>query len=171
MIAALPSLSLVLGGQRSGKSAYAEALIGDAPAIYLATGEALDDEMKSRIARHKDRRGASWTAVEEPLDISGALVRNDQPGRPILLDSLGMWVANLLGGEKDVARETSGLINALKNLTCPLVIVSDEAGFGVVPDNALARQYLDALGTANQAVATAADSVTLIVAGQPLKLK
>ncbi len=167
----LPPLSLVLGGQRSGKSVYAENLIGDMPAIYLATGEALDAEMSARIARHKQRRGGGWSAVEEPLDLATALARHDVAGRPVLLDSLGMWVANLLGGGKNVALETSGLLNTVKNLTCPLVVVSDEAGLGVIPDNALARQYLDALGTANQGLAAAADSVVLVIAGLPQKLK
>jgi len=171
MSPALPPLTLVLGGQRSGKSAFAEDLIGDVPAIYLATGEALDDEMTDRIARHRDRRGNSWTAIEEPLDISGALKRHDRAGRPILLDSLGMWVANLLGGKKNVADEITGLIKTVKILTCPLVIVSDEAGLGVIPDNAQARAYLDAIGTANQMVASAADNVVMVVAGLPQELK
>ena len=164
-------MTLVLGGQRSGKSAYAEGLIGDAVALYLATAEALDTEMEDRIARHRQRRGASWTAVEEPLDISGALRGHDKTGRPVLLDSLGMWVANLLESGKNVAEETAGLIKAVKIITCPLVIVSDEAGLGIIPANALARDYLDALGTANQAVAAAANSVVLVTAGLPLTLK
>ncbi len=167
----LPLLTLVLGGQRSGKSAYAEGLIGDVAAIYLATGEALDGEMADRIARHQDRRGANWTAVEEPVDLVAALGRLASGPTPVLLDSLGMWVANLLGGKKNVAGETSALINTLKILTCPVVIVSDEAGLGIIPDNALARAYLDAMGTANQALAAAADSVILVVAGLPQKLK
>ena len=168
---ALPTLTLVLGGQRSGKSAYAENLIGDEKAVYLATGEALDSEMADRIDRQRRRRGGHWTAVEEPIDVAGALLRHDQFGRPVLLDSLGMWVANLLGAQKNVARETSGLIKAVESLTCPLVIVSDEAGLGVVPDNALARQYLDAVGSANQAVAAAADRVVMVIAGLPQILK
>jgi len=167
----LPPLTLVLGGQRSGKSAYAENLIGEAPAVYLATGEARDAEMSDRIARHRQRRGDRWTAVEEPLDVAAALGRLEQTGHPVLLDSLGMWVANLLGSGKNVARETAGLIKTVKNLTCSLVIVSDEAGLGIIPDNALARKYLDALGAANQAIAAAADSVILVAAGLPLKLK
>jgi len=171
MSTVLPSLTLVLGGQRSGKSAYGENLIGDAKAVYLATAEALDGEMADRIARHQGRRGDQWTAVEEPVDIAGALLHHDQFGRPVLLDSLGMWVANLLGAQKNVARETSRLIKAVENLTCPLVIVSDEAGLGVIPDNALARQYLDAVGSTNQAVAAAADRVVMVIAGLPQILK
>ena len=167
----LPPLTLVLGGQRSGKSAYAEELIGDAAAVYLATGEARDDEMSDRIARHQDRRGDHWSVLEEPLDIATALDRLATSTDPVLLDSLGMWVANLLGSGKNVADETTGLIKVVKNITCPLVIVSDEAGLGIIPDNALARAYLDALGTANQAVAAAVDSVILVTAGLPLKLK
>ena len=167
----LPPLTLVLGGQRSGKSTYAENLIGDAEAIYLATAEALDGEMEDRISRHRDRRGDQWTAVEEPLAIAGALAAHDITARPVLLDSLGMWIANLLGAGKNVADETSELIKAVKTLTCPLVIVSDEAGLGIIPDNALGREYLDALGMANQMIAASADDVVLVIAGLPTKLK
>ncbi len=164
----LPPLTLVLGGQRSGKSAYAEGLIGDTPAVYVATAQALDNDMKERIAAHQQRRGESWSVVQEPLDLAGALARIDCL---VLIDSLGMWLANVLASGKDVALETSALTKVLKNHTYPVVIVSDHAGQGVIPDNAQARAWLDALGAAHQAIAEMADSVVLVTAGLPQKLK
>jgi len=166
------SVMLVLGGQRSGKSAYAEGLLKDEKSlIYLATCEALDDEMKARVARHQNRRGAQWVTVEEPLELATALKNNDGTGSPILVDSLGMWVANLLGAGRNVEEATSALVKSISDLTSTLVIVSDEAGLGVIPDNQLARQFLDALGHVNQAVASIADRVTFIAAGLPVNLK
>ncbi len=168
----LPPLTLVLGGQRSGKSAYAESLIGnELDAVYLATGQALDAEMSERVARHQARRGTNWITVEEPLDIAKALEGINQEGRPVLIDSLAMWVANLLGADLDVEITTLALVQALKKITSPLVIVSDEAGLGVIPDNALARNFLDDLGAANQAVAARADRVIFVAAGLPMVLK
>ncbi len=168
----LPPLTLILGGQRSGKSAYAEGLIGPGrEALYLATGEALDEEMSERVARHRARRGDNWSTVEEPLDPAAALLRNDRAGRPVLIDSLAMWVANLLGRERDADAAIISLVRALEKVTSPVVVVSDEAGLGVVPDNALARRFLDRLGEANQAVAARADRVVFVAAGLPMVLK
>jgi len=167
----LPRLTLVLGGQRSGKSAYAESLIGDREAIYIATCEALDDEMAERIARHRARRGDNWTVVEECADTVAALKANDKPGRPQLIDSLGMWVANLLDADQDVAKEMKVLVQTLEELTSPVIVVSDETGLGVVPDNELARRFIDALGAANQTIAAKADRVVLVSAGLPMVLK
>jgi adenosylcobinamide kinase/adenosylcobinamide-phosphate guanylyltransferase len=165
---ALPPLTLVLGGQRSGKSAYAEALIGaDRPAVYLATGQALDGEMSARIAAHRKRRGDNWTTVEEPLDIAGALCEGD----PVLIDSLAMWVANLLQAGRDVEEQTLNLVRALKSIKSAVVMVSDEVGLGIVPDNALARDFIDALGLVNQSIAAHANRVILVSAGLPLVLK
>ncbi len=168
----LPPLTLVLGGQRSGKSAYAEGLIGEAgKAVYLATGEALDGEMTDRVALHQARRGDNWTTIEEPIDIAGALVKNTDPDRLILIDSLAMWVSNLLGRGKDVPAEIISLVQALERVTSPVVCVSDEVGLGIIPDNALARRFLDELGAANQAIASRADTVVFIAAGLPMVLK
>ncbi len=168
----LPPLTLVLGGQRSGKSAYAEGLIDDErEAIYLATGEAFDKEMARRVALHKKRRGDNWSTVEEPVDIIRALLEVDPAGKPILIDSLAMWIANLLGQGYDVKNEIFTLVETLESLTSPIVIVSDEAGLGVIPDNALARGFLDDLGELNQAIATLADRVVFVAAGLPLILK
>ncbi len=168
----LPPLTLVLGGQRSGKSAYAEDLIGEGrEAVYLATGQALDDEMSERILRHQERRGHSWSTVEEPIDIADALLENDKNDHPVLIDSLAMWVANLLDQGYDVQSEAFALAETLENLTSPVVVVSDEAGLGVIPDNALARDFLDDLGLVNQTIAARAHRVVFVAAGLPLILK
>ncbi|MHA1598010.1 MAG: bifunctional adenosylcobinamide kinase/adenosylcobinamide-phosphate guanylyltransferase [Alphaproteobacteria bacterium] len=164
-------LTLVLGGQRSGKSAYGESLIGDGEAVYIATCESLDDEMADRIARHRERRGDNWTSVEEHVNTVAALEANDHADRPQLIDSLGMWIANLLGAGYDVDKEVKILVQTLERLTSPVIIVSDETGLGVVPDNELARRFVDALGAANQALAAKADRVVLVTAGLPVTLK
>jgi len=168
----LPSLTLVLGGQRSGKSAHAEGLIGhDQEALYVATAQALDKEMGKRVAAHKDRRGKNWTTVEEPLDLATALLTNDKAGRPVLIDSLAMWVSNLLSRDEDVEKKTLALVEAMENIKSPLVIVSDEVGLGIIPDNALARRFIDKLGALNQIIAARADSVIVVTAGLPTHLK
>lgn len=167
----LPHLTLVLGGQRSGKSAYAESLIGGGEAIYIATCEALDDEMAERVARHRARRGDNWAVVEECVDTVTALKANDKPGRTQLIDSLGMWVANLLDADRDVDEEMKILVRTLEKLTSPVIIVSDESGLGIVPDNKLARRFIDVLGAANQAIAAKADRVVMVSAGLPVVLK
>ena len=164
-------VTLVLGGQRSGKSAYAEILIGDGEAVYIATCEALDDEMADRVAKHRARRGDNWTAVEEYVNTVSALKANDGPDRPQLIYSLGMWIANLLGADCDVEVEVKILAQTLERLTSPVVIVSDETGLGVIPDNALARRFVDALGAANQSIAAIADRVGLVPAGIPVGIK
>jgi adenosylcobinamide kinase / adenosylcobinamide-phosphate guanylyltransferase len=167
--ASLPPLTLVLGGQRSGKSAYAEALIGKGRgAIYLATGQALDGEMSARIALHRKRRGDHWTTLEEPLDLTGALKGID---RPVLIDSMAMWVANLLQEGRDVEAETLALVRALESIKSAVVIVSDEVGLGVIPENVLARDFIDALGLANQKIAAQAERVIMVTAGLAQVLK
>ena len=171
-----PRLTLVLGGQRSGKSAHAEALcealiVDDA--VYLATCRAgqEDADMAARIRRHRDRRGDRWVTVEEPFDLAGAIASESVPGRPLLIDSLGMWVTNLLEAERDVDAAIDGLLKALDGAAGPVVAVSEETGLGVIPDNALARAFVDALGQANQQVAGSAARVVLVTAGIPKILK
>lgn len=172
MTSILPSLTLVLGGQRSGKSSHAEGLIClDKGALYVATAQALDKEMKERIGAHKNRRGKNWTTVEEPLDLATALLSNDKAGRPILIDSLAMWVSNLLARDEEVEKQILALIKALENIKSPIVIVSDEVGLGIIPDNALARRFIDELGKLNQLIATRADNVIFVTAGLPILLK
>lgn len=171
-IHSLPNLTLVLGGQRSGKSAYAEGLFDEErQALYIATCEAWDEEMSERIERHQGRRGQNWQTVEETIDLAQALLDNDQKGRPILVDSLAMWVSNLLDQGYDVESELFTLVDALENLTSAVVIVSDETGLGIIPDNALAREFLDELGAVNQTLAARADNVIFVAAGLPLTLK
>ena len=165
-------LTLILGGTRSGKSAYAESLFeGVATPLYLATGSAGDTEMSERITRHRARRGDHWTTIEEPLDLAGALLRESRPDRPILVDCLTLWLGNLMGYEQDVEAAFAGLIDILPKLTGAVVMVSNEVGWGIVPDNALARRFRDHAGELHQRVGAVADSLMLVVAGHTLKLK
>jgi adenosylcobinamide kinase/adenosylcobinamide-phosphate guanylyltransferase len=169
----MPERILVLGGQRSGKSRHAEQIVaasGLAP-VYVATATAGDDEMAARIALHRDRRGAAWRTVEEPLDLAAAILRESGPGFHVLVDCLTVWLSNLMGAGRDADAEGDALVAALVRVTGPVVLVSNEVGLGVVPDNALARRYADALGILNQKVAAAADRVILMAAGLPLVLK
>jgi adenosylcobinamide kinase/adenosylcobinamide-phosphate guanylyltransferase len=164
---------LVLGGQRSGKSQYAEELViasGLSP-VYLATGAAGDTEMAERIARHRARRGEQWRTVEEPFDLPGVLTREAGPGYHVLVDCLTFWVTNLLLAGRDVEVETARLIDTLTGVACPVVLVSGEVGLGVVPLDPLSRRFADALGIVNQRVAAAVDRVVLVAAGLPLILK
>jgi len=165
--------TLVLGGQRSGKSAYAERLVEARPGacVYLATAEAYDGEMARRIAEHKARRGHRWSTVEEPLDLPGALAEAAGPGRTVLVDCLTLWLSNLLGRERDVAEARSLLCDVLAGLQGPAVIVSNEVGLGVIPDNKLARAFVDEAGRLHQAVAATAARVVFVTAGLPRTLK
>lgn len=170
--APLPPLTLVLGGARSGKSAYAESLFGGASRpVYLATAQIGDTEMSERVRLHQERRGPAWTTVEEPLDLPGALGRHSTPGRPILVDCLTLWITNLMLGDADVAGETRRLIGILPSLAGPVVFVANEVGLGIVPDNALARAFRDHAGHANQALAARCQRVVFVAAGLPMLLK
>lgn len=162
---------LVTGGVRSGKSAIAEAhaLYYGSPAVYIATAQALDDEMAERIALHQARRGAEWRTEQEPLDLAGTLARTD--GAPRLVDCLTLWLTNLLLEGRDWQTETNALVETLSRQTSPVVLVTNEVGLGIVPDNALARQFRDAAGLMNQQIAKVADEVILAVAGLPLQVK
>ena len=173
MIQSLPPLTLVLGGQRSGKSAYAESLFGADGGVYLATGHASDAEMAERIAAHVERRGEGWVTVEEPLDVAGALTRAAKlyGPKPVLLDSLGMWVSNMLHAGRAPVMDAEGLAQACVRHPGPVVAVSDEVGLGVIPMNAVARAFVDALGLVNQMVAARAARAVLVSAGLPLILK
>jgi len=169
----LPSLTLVLGGARSGKSRYAESLLGGAGGVYIATAEAIDDEMRARIAGHRARRGAEWTTVEAPLDLAGALgaQRSGAAGAGVLVDCLTVWLGNLMHAGRDIDREVRTLVESLAEPIAPVVLVANEVGLGVVPDNALARAFRDHAGRLNQALAARADRVVLVTAGIPLVLK
>ncbi|MBA5776446.1 bifunctional adenosylcobinamide kinase/adenosylcobinamide-phosphate guanylyltransferase [Stappia sp. F7233] len=166
-------IMLVLGGARSGKSDFAESLVrksGFAP-VYLATGAAFDGEMEERIARHKASRGEGWLTIEEQRDVAGVLDRESRAERAILIDCLTLWLSNLMFAEADIEAETMRLIKALANAKGPVVLVSNEVGGGIVPDNALARRFRDEQGRLNRRVAEAADTVVLVAAGLPLLMK
>lgn len=169
MTYALPSprVQFVLGGARSGKSALAEGLVTALPPpwTYVATGQAWDAEMRTRIALHRDRRLPGWVTVEEPLDLCRAL--RDAKG-PVLVDCLTLWVTNLLLADR--LAEMDGLIGALDR-DANTVLVSNEVGLGIVPDNALSRAFRDAAGRLHQAVAARADTVLFAVAGLPMRIK
>ena len=165
---ALPRVTLVLGGARSGKSRYAESLIGGRPACYIATAEIRDAEMDERIRHHRERRGANWTTQEAPLDLAAALRASAQPA---LVDCLTLWLSNLMLAGRDVATEQAGLLGCLTELTSPVVLVANEVGLGIVPDNALARAFRDHAGRLNQEIAAVADRVVFVAAGLPLILK
>jgi adenosylcobinamide kinase / adenosylcobinamide-phosphate guanylyltransferase len=169
----LPRLTLVLGGARSGKSRYAESLVETAAraGLYLATAEARDDEMRERIRRHRARRGAHWSTIEEPLALGERLRREANAERPIVVDCLTLWLANLLEAARDVERESAALLEALAAPAGPIVLVANEVGLGIVPENALARRFRDDAGRLNQAIAARVDRVVFVAAGLPLVLK
>ncbi len=168
---ALPPVTLVLGGARSGKSLYAEGLVAaQGRAVYVATAEARDAEMAERIRRHRERRGAAWQTVEEPLELAAA-IRDNPSGKPLLVECLTLWLSNIMEAGRDVDAEGRALVEALGGLEAPVVLVSNEVGLGIVPDNAAARAFADAAGRLNQAVAAAADRVVFVAAGLPMVLK
>jgi len=164
--------TLVLGGARSGKSVYAEKLLENSsrPMVYIATGEARDEEMSARIALHQARRGQDWQTIEAPLDICAALAQV-KPDGIILLDCVTLWVSNLMAAERDVEKEVQKFCALLADLPCDVVVVSNEVGLGIVPDNALARRFRDEAGRANQMIADACDKVVFIAAGQAMVMK
>lgn len=167
-----PRLSFVLGGARSGKSRFAEGLVTSLPApwVYVATGEARDAEMAERIAQHAARRGPGWVTREVPLALA-ELLQDGGTARPMLIDCLTLWLSNVMLAERDVEAERGRLVEALSAAAGPIVVVSNEVGLGIVPDNALARAFRDEQGRLNAAVAAAADTVVLMAAGLPLTLK
>lgn len=170
---ALSGVTLVLGGARSGKSAFAERLVeasGLAP-VYLATGQVHDDEMRQRIDHHKARRGPDWTTIEEPDDLEGALVREAQPGRALLVDCLTLWVTNLMMAGADIDARSARLCAVLDGIESPVLLVSNEVGLGIVPENAMARAFRDHAGRLHQDIAASADTVYFVAAGLPLKMK
>ena len=166
-----PMLTLVLGGTRSGKSRYAETLLGPLPKpwLYIATAQAFDEEMRARIAEHRGRRGPEWETVEAPLDLPTALLRARH--RPVLVDCLTLWLSNLILGERDLEAAAVALETALAQRSAPAVLVSNEVGLGIVPENALARRFRDAAGILHQRLAERAERVVFTVAGIPMVVK
>ncbi|WP_422370945.1 bifunctional adenosylcobinamide kinase/adenosylcobinamide-phosphate guanylyltransferase [Hoeflea sp.] len=173
MTSGLPRVTLVLGGARSGKSAFAEGIVERASAsrLYVATGQAWDEEMRARISAHQGRRGEGWETVEAPLELTEALVSGARADRAVLVDCLSLWVTNLMLGEHDIEAAFKGLAEALPDLKGPVVFVSNEVGLGIVPDNAMARAFRDHAGRLHQQIASLADEVHFVAAGLPLKMK
>jgi len=166
------TIILITGGARSGKSVRAEAratAFAGKP-VYIATAEALDAEMRERIARHRARRGNEWIEHETPLELVPALNATDGGGAR-LVDCLTLWLSNLMHAQRDWSQEAAQLVEALRAQKSPVVLVTNEVGLGIVPDNALARQFRDAAGTMNQMMAQAADEVEFVVAGLPMRVK
>jgi adenosylcobinamide kinase/adenosylcobinamide-phosphate guanylyltransferase len=170
----MAGLVLVTGGARSGKSAFAlEHASGmGGRRAFLATAEALDDEMKERIALHKEQRGADWTTVEEPLDLAGWFGSDGGNYDVVVLDCLTIWLSNVMHTEGLDAEEESGrLVDAMDAATCGVVAVTNEVGMGIVPESAIAREFRDLAGRLNRLAADKADEVYLMVAGMPLTVK
>jgi len=164
----------ILGGARSGKSAFAQrrALASGLNPVYVATAQAGDAEMAERIARHRAERSADWGLVEEPLALAAALKAHADPNRCLLVDCLTLWLSNLLAaGDERLDRETRDLLDGLPALPGQILLVSNEVGQGIVPANPLARRFRDEAGRLHQAVASRCDRAVFVVAGLPLTLK
>jgi adenosylcobinamide kinase / adenosylcobinamide-phosphate guanylyltransferase len=172
----LPRTTLIVGGARSGKSSHAERLIDGARAgnagatpFYIATAEARDAEMVERIRLHRERRGSAWQTIEEPFDLIGVLRAN--PGRTVLVDCLTLWLTNLLLAERDLAAEREQLAASVASFSGTIILISNEVGLGIVPDNALARRFRDEAGILNQAIAKVCQRVIFMAAGLPMTMK
>lgn len=167
----------VIGGCRSGKSRHAQELAEAMPGnrkLFLATCVPQDAEMRDRVRKHQEDRGDRWSALEVPVAVADAVFEQSTQFDAILLDCLTLWMSNLLMGtrdEKAVESKITELTDALDRAACPVVVVSNEVGAGIVPDNGLARQYRDLVGFANQQVAACADRVIWTVAGIPVPIK
>ncbi len=170
------SVTFVLGGARSGKSAYAQALTeaaaarGGRPPVMIATAEALDEEMAARIALHRRERGEAWRTVETPLQLADT-IRGLQPGEAAAVDCLTLWLSNLMFAERDVEAATDELLAALADTQAQVALVSNEVGMSLVPENALARAFRDAAGRLNRRVAEQADHAVVMFCGLGVALK
>jgi adenosylcobinamide kinase/adenosylcobinamide-phosphate guanylyltransferase len=173
--------TLVIGGCRSGKSSHALHLadsMGNIRKFFLATCIPQDDEMHQRVSRHRAERGADWIAVESPILLSEAIQNFGPRADVLLVDCLTLWVSNLMmaPAEPDapanpLTAQTNLLIESLRTAACPVILVSNEVGAGIVPDNALAREFRDSMGQVNQRIAACVDQVIWMVAGIPVKIK
>ena len=170
-------ITFVIGGCRSGKSRHALLLadgISGVHKYFIATCMPQDDEMRRRVARHQAERGDGWLAVETPVRLSEAIREIGPKAQVLLIDCLTLWVSNLMmehADPDDVAVQADHLADSLRNAACPVFLVSNEVGEGIVPDNMLARQFRDAVGLVNQKIVAAADEVIWMVAGIPVKIK
>jgi adenosylcobinamide kinase / adenosylcobinamide-phosphate guanylyltransferase len=168
---------LVTGGARSGKSRFAERLAESFQPMrgYLATGQPGDAEMTERIARHRGRRGSDWQTVEEPLEVTDAVIGNDDRFTVLLLDCVTLWMSNLMfhgeGENAGALQRVARFTESFGTLKTPLIIVTNEVGMGIVPEHPLARRFRDLAGEANEMIAARADEVYVTISGLPLKLK
>ena len=169
----LPKLTLILGGASSGKSRFAETLIQSssiAPRLYIATAQPFDAEMRAKIAAHRAQRGPDWHTIEAPMDLAAALALAP-PDCVILIDCATLWLTNQMLAETNLATATATLLSALHTCPAPILIVSNEVGQGIVPDNPLARRFRNEQGRLNQRLAAAADLAVFVIAGLPQVLK
>ncbi|MBC7521309.1 MAG: bifunctional adenosylcobinamide kinase/adenosylcobinamide-phosphate guanylyltransferase [Sandarakinorhabdus sp.] len=166
-------MTFFLGGARSGKSRLAQQLAEaqSGALVYLATGQAFDAEMVDRIQRHRADRGPRWRTVDCPLELPAAIAREAVTGNVVLVDCLTLWSSNLLLADADASAAANDLLAAIAAATGPVILVSNEVGLGIVPDNALARRFRDDVGRLHQAVAALADAVHFVAAGLSLRLK
>ena len=168
-----PLCDFVLGGARSGKTALAlerAEATGLSP-VMVATAEGFDDEMRGRIAAHRAERGSRWSTIEEGRDLVGVLAWSAGEGRILVVDCLTLWLSNLMAEEVDVEAEIERLAEALVRPGGPVILVSNEVGLGIVPENALARRFRDLQGRLNRRIAAVAGRVTFVTAGLSLVLK
>lgn len=167
------STLLVLGGARSGKSAYAQRRCEDLgrSRVFIATARAGDEEMADRISRHRADRGTGWTTIEAPIDLLQAIRQAARYADAILVDCLTLWLSNLMLEDHPITVAREELAEAVRQMTVPLVLIANEVGMGIVPENALARRFRDEAGWLNQEIAAVAQEVVLVTAGLPLSLK
>jgi adenosylcobinamide kinase/adenosylcobinamide-phosphate guanylyltransferase len=168
---------LVLGGARSGKSRHAQARAEvragalNLKRVFIATAQPFDEEMRERIAHHQADRDTDWETVEAPVALAEAISARSAPDTVLLVDCLTLWTTNLILGDHDTRSATAALLDALRVAPGPVILVANEVGFGIVPENALARRFRDEAGLINQRVAAAVGEVQLVVAGIPLTIK
>ncbi len=169
----MADISFFIGGARSGKSRLAQAAAEALPGrlIYIATAQPLDTEMADRIAYHRADRGARWDTIESPIDLPGVLPQQSRPDTVVLVDCLTLWLSNLVCGDYDVAAAVAALHDGLASCAGSVILVSNEVGLGIVPDNALARRFRDDAGRLNQSIAAIANTVIFAAAGLALRLK
>jgi adenosylcobinamide kinase/adenosylcobinamide-phosphate guanylyltransferase len=168
----LPTLTIVTGGAKSGKSRYAEGLViaSGRPRLYIATAQAWDTEMQAKIAAHRTDRGEDWQTIEAPRNVAAALAQAPTKA-VVLMDCATMWLTNCMLADADLTHETTTLLAALAACAAPIVVVTNEVGWSIVPDNALARRFQNAQGQLNQQLAAQADRVIAVISGLPLALK
>ena len=167
----MASVHLVLGGARSGKSRHALAAGSrlQGPHIFIATAQAYDSEMTERIQKHREERDGHWRTVESPIGLAHTIASLDEG--TILIDCCTLWLSNVMLAERDISSETAALIDSITCATADIVLVSNEVGSGIVPETKLGRDFRDEQGRLNQRLAEIADTVELVVAGIPLRLK